>query len=121
MLHKHVDNRAQPLHSKGCRLAGQKMINTVSRHGKLQLAAFGHETLALPMQMAAIGQLIPRRGVRFGCGCVLVAELDDDVRLAICTNRGKLPERHRHLRKSRGLQCGSSARTTSACWHAEHA
>ncbi|MBB3823957.1 hypothetical protein FHR50_000107 [Xanthomonas arboricola] len=55
MLHKHVDKRAQPLRGKGCWWTDQKMINAISRHGKLQLAAFGHEALALPLQMAAIG------------------------------------------------------------------
>ncbi|AOD18076.1 hypothetical protein BER93_08020 [Xanthomonas fragariae] len=78
------------------------MTNVISGRGKAQFPTFGNKALALPSQVAAIWKFVTWRGLRVQMGLLFVAKFDDDVRLAICIDRGKLPERHRHLRMIQG-------------------
>ncbi len=85
----------------------REVLGPFLERGQAQLTAVGNEALPLTLQMSAIGKLVTRRRL-WGCaGLLLVAKFDDDVRLAICADCGKLPERHTHLRKFLRLQCGS--------------
>ncbi|KAG1257719.1 hypothetical protein G6F65_015809 [Rhizopus arrhizus] len=61
-----------------------------------QLAAAGGELAAVAHQLAAIIQLVARRGLGVVPAAIrLGLELDDDVAFAIAVDGGKLTERHR--------------------------
>ncbi|MBZ3930669.1 hypothetical protein Xthr_01310 [Xanthomonas citri pv. thirumalacharii] len=93
--------------AQGCKMTTREVLGPFLERGQAQLTAVGDEALPLTLQMSAIGKLVTRRRLGVCAGLLLVAKFDDDVRLAVCADCGKLPERHTHLRKFLRLQCGS--------------
>jgi len=80
-----------------------------------QFAAAGDEALALPQQMATVGELIAwcRVCLRVPLRLV-VAELDDHVGLAVCTDGWKLPKRHLAPPQFQGCNATVNDRATGA-------